>query len=136
MVLVTSKCLHCLVSLFLMHVSGHYIYIKSVSISKALAFDHLWHLPQQCFYSLNLTRHLKFEFPPSFDSDLPPSPPPGIKVLGVQVSPLKWVSEVRTSIVGKVTADSDQHGRDDKCAVSVEAQMEKRFQEALRLSCW
>lgn len=82
------------------------------------------------------SHHPKFESPPSFDSDLPPSPPSGIKVLGVQVSPLKWVSEMRTSIVGKATADSDQHGRDVKCAVSVEALMEKRFEEALRLSCW
>lgn len=81
--------------------------------------------------------HLKSNFPPSFgSSDLPPSPSPGIKFLGVEVSPLKWVSEMRTSIVGKATADSDQHGRDDKCAANVEALMEKRFEEALRLSCW
>ncbi|PRQ26766.1 hypothetical protein RchiOBHm_Chr6g0298191 [Rosa chinensis] len=86
------------------------------------------------------SHHIKSNYPPpSFDSDLAPLPSPVTSFLGVQVSPLKWVSGLRTSIVCKARADSDHHDRDEKCLVSGEASealMEKRFEEALRLSCW
>lgn len=83
--------------------------------------------------------HSHHHIKPSFDSDLPPLPPPVTSFLGVQVSPLKWVSGLRTGIVCKARADSDHHGRDGRCLVNdetSEALIEKRFEEALRLSCW
>ncbi|KAL6212098.1 hypothetical protein ACLB2K_017319 [Fragaria x ananassa] len=78
--------------------------------------------------------HLK----PSFGYDLPPLPPPVTSFLGVQVSPLKWISVLRTNTVCKARADSDHHGLNETCMVNgeaFEALMEKRFEEALRLSC-
>ncbi|KAK4563575.1 hypothetical protein RGQ29_005912 [Quercus rubra] len=74
---------------------------------------------------LILCLHGKPKSPPSF---APPSPP--ATFFGPKLSAVRWVSVVNS--ICKATSDEKQkHGFVDPSSA-----LEKRFQDALELSCW